>query len=154
MTVDDDRVIASLSDEELTLCVKQRSQLRIKYPGISSYFFELVLEIVIEEIIGWDLTEGQPREDIVGLFRIPQAFTALVEEQGRKTLHTHIQIWVQNNECRECCIHHHGVFREKLQRVLVTAWTKLAAVRFFLSTIIVVLPIKSPQPCHISVQPM
>jgi hypothetical protein len=54
-----------------------------------------MLDIVIEEVIGWDLKERHPRTDIVGLFGIPKAFTASVEEQGRKTLHSHIQIWIE-----------------------------------------------------------
>jgi Helitron helicase-like domain at N-terminus len=93
LTIDDDQQIAMLSDEQLMARAKQRTQLRLKYPGICAYFFEAVLKI--EEVIGWNMTEGKPREDMVGLFGVPQAFTASVEEQGRKTLHTHIQIWVQ-----------------------------------------------------------
>ena len=58
------------------------SDVRIKYPGICAYFFELVLDIVIEEVIGWDLTKGRARDDIVGLFGLPEAFTASAEEQG------------------------------------------------------------------------
>jgi hypothetical protein len=84
-----------LMDEQLMARAKQRTQLRIKYPGICAYFYESVLEIVIEEVIGWNMAEGKLREDIVGFFGVPQAFTASVEEQGQKTLHTHIQIWVQ-----------------------------------------------------------
>jgi hypothetical protein len=92
--VDNDSAVANLSDEELIARAKQRTQLRIKYPGICAYFFELVLDIIIEEVIGWNLAEGKPREDIAGLFGTPEAFTASIEEQGRKTLHAHIQGWV------------------------------------------------------------
>lgn len=102
VNVDNDHPVALLNDEDLVARAKQRTQLRIKYPGICAYFFELVLDIVIEEVIGWDLAKGRARDDIVGLFGLPEAFTASVEEQGRKTLHSHIQIWVQNfNRLRE-----------------------------------------------------
>ena len=60
------------------------------------------MEIVIEEVIGWNIEEGRPREDVNGLFGVPEAFTATVEEQGRRTLHAHIQIWIKEfNEWRE-----------------------------------------------------
>jgi hypothetical protein len=102
VNVDNDHPVALLNDEDLVARAKQRTQLRIKYPGICAYFFELVLDIVIEGVIGWDLAKGRARDDIVGLFGLPEAFTASVEEQGRKTLHSHIQIWVQNfNRLRE-----------------------------------------------------
>jgi hypothetical protein len=51
--IDDDRAVGTLSDEELVDRAKQRTQLRIKYPGICAYFFEAVLDIVIEKVIGW-----------------------------------------------------------------------------------------------------
>jgi len=96
VTVDDNRPIATLSDSDLIVRAKQRTQLRIQYPGICAYFFEAVLDIVIEEVIGWDLQKERPRDDIVGLFGVPEAFTVSTEEQGRKTLHSHIQIWVRD----------------------------------------------------------
>ena len=49
-----------------------------------------MLEIVIEEIIGWDIKEKKPRE-CGGLLGHPEAFIVAVEEQGRRTLHrTHV----------------------------------------------------------------
>jgi hypothetical protein len=95
MIVDDERPIATITDEELSQRAMQRTQLRIKYPGICAYFFELVMDIVIEEVIGWDIEKGKAREDIVGLFGVPEAFCAGIEEQGRRTLHGHIQVWVK-----------------------------------------------------------
>ncbi|MCK7498888.1 MAG: helitron helicase-like domain-containing protein [Comamonadaceae bacterium] len=53
--IDDNQSVNDLSDSELMTRAKQRSQLRIKYPGICAYFFQAVLEIVIEEVIGWDI---------------------------------------------------------------------------------------------------
>ena len=84
---------------------KRRSQLRIKYPGICAYFFQAVLEIVIEEVIGWNITENIPRTDINGLFGVPKAFAASMEEQGRKTLHSHIQIWIEGFHKLRCDLH-------------------------------------------------
>eukprot|EP00978_Attheya_sp_CCMP212_P039765 scaffold210072_cov86-Attheya_sp.AAC.1 len=76
-TPDDDNTIEMLSDEELTARAKERTQLRIKYPA---------------------------RDDCAGLFGIPTAFTASVEEQGRSSCHGHMQVWVKE----------FNIWREKL----------------------------------------
>ena len=56
----------------------------------------MVLDIIIEEVIGWNIKKGTAREDVPGLFGVPQAFTAMIEEQGCRTLHTHIQVWLKD----------------------------------------------------------
>jgi hypothetical protein len=100
--IDDDRPIESISNEELTTRAKKRTNMRIRYPGVCALLFEHALEIVIEEVIGWNMKKGKAREDQTGLFGKPQAFTATIEEQGRRTLHTHIQVWIKEfNEWRE-----------------------------------------------------
>jgi len=41
-----------------------------------------------------------------GLFGIPQAFTLSTEEQGRRTLHMHIQVWIEAlEELRRTAFH-------------------------------------------------
>ena len=71
---------------------RKRKELRIKVPGIAAMVFEDILDIIIESVIGWDRKSCTGR---LGLFGVPLAFTCTVEEQGRKTLHTHIQIWTK-----------------------------------------------------------
>jgi len=85
----------TMTDSELISSARERVNLRITYPGICALFFEYVLDIILEEVVGWDLKNGKAREDKPGLFGVPQAFTATVEEQGRRTLHTHIQVWLK-----------------------------------------------------------
>ena len=97
--IDDDTPVASLEDEELFKRFKLRNELRINHPGICAYFYECMLEIVIEEVIGWDLKKNEARPE-GGLFGIPLAFTASTEEQGRKTLHTHFLIWLKEFQKR------------------------------------------------------
>ena len=41
-------------------------------------------------------TKRTPLDDKVGLFGETEAFTLSIEEQARKTLHAHIQIWIKN----------------------------------------------------------
>ena len=100
--IDNDQPVEQLSNEELVVRARKRTSLRIKYPGVCALFFEYALEIVIEEVIGWDMKKGKAREDKPGLFGVPQAYTATIEEQGRRTLHTHIQVWLKEfNEWRD-----------------------------------------------------
>ena len=49
--------INQLTDEELKQSTKNREQIRVKYPGITALNFEHILEIILEEVVGWDLTK-------------------------------------------------------------------------------------------------
>ena len=65
-------------------------------PRIFASYVELIIEIIIEEVLCWDLQKEQPLNDKVGLFGETEAFTLSIEEQARKTLHAHLQIWIKN----------------------------------------------------------
>ena len=71
-----------------------------------------MLEIVIEEVIGWDLKKNEARPE-GGLFGIPLAFTASTEEQGRKTLHTHFLIWLKNFQERRAKLYSENIREQK-----------------------------------------
>ena len=103
VTVDNAEDITLLTDEELAARAKQRTEVRLRYPGVCAFYFELALEIVIRDVIGWDL-ENQRPTDVPGLLGIPTALVAAIEEQGRSTLHSHIQVWLQQ----------YNVWREEL----------------------------------------
>ena len=77
---------------EIERMSRKRKELRIKVPGIAAKVFEDILDIIIETVIGWDRRTNSAK---IGLFGTPVAFTCTIEEQGRKTLHTHIQIWTK-----------------------------------------------------------
>ena len=62
--------------------------------------FERVLDIVIEEIVGWSKKEGRPFKR-GGLFGVPKAWLRVVEEQSRLTLHFHMLIWFYGHESIE-----------------------------------------------------
>jgi len=76
--IDDDTPISSLSDEELVERGKLRTEIRIEHPGICAYFYELMMDIIIEEVIGWDIEKQEARSE-GGLFGIPLALTATTE---------------------------------------------------------------------------
>ena len=56
----------------------------------------MIVEIIIEEVLCWDLQNEQPLNNKVGLFGETEAFALSIEEQARKTLHAHLQIWIKN----------------------------------------------------------
>ena len=99
--VDDDRDICDLSDDELSKRSRQRQELRFKYPGAAAINFEMLLDIVMEEVIGWN-RELHSSKVGGGLFGEVIALAMAVEEQGRKTLHAHFVLWVKGyNKVKE-----------------------------------------------------
>ena len=91
---DDASAIHTLSDSELRERAKLRTEIRLRHPGLCAHMFELMLDIVIEEVIGWDITTGKAKSE-GGCFGEPLAYLVGIEEQGRRSLHAHIQIWIK-----------------------------------------------------------
>ena len=88
--------IENLSDNDLANMHSKRAEVRVKYPGVCAHAFELMMDIVVGKIIGWD-NPGRR-----GMFGECLAFTQTVEEQGRLSLHAHFQIWIKEvNELRD-----------------------------------------------------
>lgn len=129
--IDDDTPVSSLSDEELQQRAKLRTELRIQHPGICAYFYELMMDILLEEVIGWDMKKRQPRPQ-GGLLGIPQAFTATTEEQGRTTLHTHFQVWVEEfSEIREKLFSNNQRERCSAEQQMVDAVDRVSSCKFY-----------------------
>ena len=97
--IDDDTPVERLSDDELRARAKLRTELRLKYPGLSAFIFNEVLDIVMEEVVGWNCKTNKATKK-EGLFGHCFACTYAVEEQGRKSLHVHILIWTQELRVR------------------------------------------------------
>ena len=66
--IDDNISAIFQKDENILEHLQSRQQLRIKVPGICAFYFELIVEIIIEEILCWDIQKEQPLNDKVGLF--------------------------------------------------------------------------------------
>ena len=80
-----------------------RKKVRTSYPGACSWAFQDIMESVVSAIIRWDKEDGFGRE---GLFGVPIAYGRADEEQGRNTLHAHLQIWIENfNKLRKLLFH-------------------------------------------------
>ena len=88
---------SNMTDEELSKHATLRHKLRIELPGLCAYFFERALDIVVEHIIGWNDRENKPHTG-GGIFGTPLAYFAAVEEQGRRSLHAHILVWIEGLE--------------------------------------------------------
>jgi hypothetical protein len=85
--------ISNLTSEQLNAQAEKRKEVRLKFPGITALNFEYALDVVIREVIGWDVSKGKPTGK-PGLFGIPIVFGGAVKEQGRTTLHVHFIIWL------------------------------------------------------------
>jgi hypothetical protein len=72
----------------------ERKQLRLNHPGLGALNFEALLELVSEEVIGWNMRDHVRTEDI-GLFGECEGVAAAMEEQGRQTVHVHFSIWIK-----------------------------------------------------------
>lgn len=88
--------INMMSDEEVAALAKQKTELRIKFPGVCAYFFEIVMDIVLRDVIKWDKSKNGPIGDTPGIFGNISAMSMSIEEQGRRTLHAHILLWVND----------------------------------------------------------
>jgi hypothetical protein len=95
VNIDDERDIEDLTDKECRERFQRRNQIRLDYPGISALNFEALLEIVLEDVVRWDTDNDEPNVTMKGYFGTPMALIYGVEEQGKKTLHSHIQIWIK-----------------------------------------------------------
>ena len=69
-----------------------RKNTRSLYPGACSLVYQHLMQIITECLIGWDPKKQSGSQ---GVFGVPIAYSRTDEEQGRKTLHAHWQIWVE-----------------------------------------------------------
>ena len=92
--VDSDTPVDDLTDDECALLVGKRRQLRVKYPGASALNFEMLLNILCEDVIGWNIKTHEATEE-PGLFGECEALAIAFEEQQKKTVHGHFTIWIK-----------------------------------------------------------
>jgi len=93
--IDDDAPVEDLSDLECAERAIKRREIQIQFPGFCAGNYEMILNILLEEVIGWGKREDRPMEK-EGLFGMCEAICLALEEQGRKTHHGHMTIWIKN----------------------------------------------------------
>ena len=81
------------SEEDCIADFVLQKDARISYPGACSLEFQSIMQILTECLLRWD-TKTQTAKG-KGILGIVIAFVGADEEQGRKTLHRHWQIWVK-----------------------------------------------------------
>jgi hypothetical protein len=90
------------SEEDCLADFVLRRDTRLKYPGACLLEFQSVMQILTKCMLRWDTkTQSSQGKGILGTVI---AFFGADEEQGRKTLHRHWQIWVEelNQTLRDC----------------------------------------------------
>ena len=89
--MDVDTEINDMTEEALMNRALQRRELRLKHPGLGSLTFEILFQLVIEHVVGWNMRKKRST-DVPGLFGKCLAFAVAFEEQGRLTVHAHLLI--------------------------------------------------------------
>ena len=91
------RIVDPLGDD-----MRERKELRLKYPGACLLAYQHVVKCVVDLLIGWDPDTQRSREgEDGGVFGPVEAWGVADEEQGRKDLHGHWLLWVRDfNRCR------------------------------------------------------
>ena len=80
------------------------AELRARHPGYCAFEFEQVVKIVHRFLIGWNDKEGV-NDQTMGVCGDIVAVCSAGEEQGRKTLHRHILLWVRYGTiCWKACM--------------------------------------------------
>ena len=79
--------LAGQSPSEVASALEETNAIRMKYPGLCALTFEMLFGIILDKVVG-------ANEKKVGVFGELDAYAAAVEEQGRKTLHAHIIVYI------------------------------------------------------------
>ena len=68
-------------------------QTAISHPVANALMFEMIMQILLHDVIGFDRTTSRPLAQ-GGAFGYPRAFCGGIEEQDRLSLHIHLIIWI------------------------------------------------------------
>jgi len=83
------------TDNDVIKEIKIRSDFRQKFPGLCAEEYRRIMDAVITHFFGWDLEKGSAKETI-GFFGKPLAWLLATEEQGRKSLHGHVLLFIKD----------------------------------------------------------
>ena len=124
-------LVDTMTDEELSNLSKKRRELRINFPGLASMNFELLLEILMEEVVGWDMSKNCAT-DHMGAFGKPYAVSFAVEEQGQMTLHGHMTIWITGfKKLQNDFFFKDGIAKQNAARILCRYHDHITSTKFF-----------------------
>ena len=127
--VDTNEPLQTLSDDELYKRGILRTKLRLKYTGLCALHFEVILQIIIEDILGWD-TKNQEynKARVHTLFGKIDGYAISIEEQGRKTLHAHILVWVSDHNTKNNNLHSENkAIKKRAEKDLINQFDSVAS---------------------------
>ena len=81
------------SDKECLADFEICQKVRITYPGACSLEYESIMQILVEDLLQWDMKKQKAKQP--GVVGTVEAFGPADKEQGRGTLHSHWQIWIK-----------------------------------------------------------
>ena len=124
--VDDDTDLYVLSEADLKARSDKRTEIRLQFPGVTAINFEMLLRILTEEVVGWDMILNCPTEN-PGYFGLCEAFSLAIEEQGRKSLHGHMTLWIKGyRELQDTVFFTSGRRKLLAERVLEKYYDRVA----------------------------
>ena len=86
--------VADMEDSEVLADFKVRQKVRGDYPGLCAEEYGRIMDLVIKHLFGWD--EANTKSEKIGLFGKVLAWCIATEEQGRKSLHGHILLFMKD----------------------------------------------------------
>eukprot|EP00957_Ditylum_brightwellii_P015436 1161675-Ditylum_brightwellii.AAC.2 len=102
------------SDITLSKEAKARRELHLNFLGLAAMNFKMLLEVFLEDVVGWNVTTNKATEKY-GLFGKPYGLSYPIKEQGQKTLHAHMIIWIDGFKNVQNQYFHGSNAREKLK---------------------------------------
>jgi hypothetical protein len=93
------------SDQECIADFQLQKDIRLNHPGACSLEFKNVMQIIMDCMLRWDSKEQNSKGKVI--LETVLAISAADEEQGRKMLHRHWEIWVKDIDqtLRNCLFH-------------------------------------------------
>jgi hypothetical protein len=86
--------VKDLSDDQILTDFKMRQDTRFNHPGLCAEEYERIIELVIKHVFNWN--EEEQRSMGMGLFAEVLAWCIATEEQGRKSLHGHMLLFIKD----------------------------------------------------------
>mmetsp|Transcript_16303 Transcript_16303/g.26773 ORF Transcript_16303/g.26773 Transcript_16303/m.26773 type:complete len:201 (+) Transcript_16303:985-1587(+) len=129
-----------------------RKRIRRLYPGACSLVYQHLMHVITECLIGWNTKTQTGR---MGVFGIPLAYSRTDEEQGRKTLHSHWQIWIKDfDRCRSALFHRESSNKKSARGAMVSYIDKVICASYGTDFVVTHKCERTPAKESIITQPM
>ena len=86
--------VNELSDTKILADFKTRQDFRSDFPGLCAEEYSRIVDLVVKHLFSWD--EASQSSTGMGLFGNVEAWCLATEEQGRKSLHGHILLFMKD----------------------------------------------------------